>query len=97
MNKLELIMSLHIEEYKQRLDLIIEVLNELARMKVKLALEFLEISRYSFNCFNDDNKPKEGYILKRNDSTRIYKFYKKMSGYFFLFFKMEYKMACFKR
>jgi hypothetical protein len=31
-------------------------------------LEFLEISRHSFDCFNDGNKPKEGYVLKKSFS-----------------------------
>jgi hypothetical protein len=69
-NKLELIFNLEVNEYKSRLDLIIEVLNRLARLKIKIALEFLELSRYSFNCFNEDIKPKEGYIMKRSDNSR---------------------------
>jgi phosphatidylserine/phosphatidylglycerophosphate/cardiolipin synthase-like enzyme len=51
---------------------VLEIMNNLLpsiRDKV-FFLEFLEISRHSFDCFNDGNKPKEGYILKRNGNSR---------------------------
>jgi hypothetical protein len=51
---------------------VLEIMNNLIpsiRDKI-FFLEFLEISRHSFDCFNDGNKPKEGYILKRNGNSR---------------------------
>ena len=68
--KINLILNLEIDEYKQRIELIINVLNIVTKYKYRLIFEFFEISRYSFNCFNDNNKPKEGYILKSSMSKK---------------------------
>jgi phosphatidylserine/phosphatidylglycerophosphate/cardiolipin synthase-like enzyme len=69
---LPLLARLDYEEYVNCILQIIDMLNTLlGYRKIRdqiFFLEFLEISRHSFDCFNEGNKPKEGYIKKRAGS-----------------------------
>jgi hypothetical protein len=66
----------------QNLRIIVQLINSLAefpliRDKI-FFLEFIEISRHSFDCFNDGNKPKEGYVLKKSLSKNDNSCFKKI-------------------
>lgn len=69
---LPLIAKLNYEEYANCTTQIIDLLNSLLKYrKIRdqlFFLEFLEVSRHSFDCFNEGIKPKEGYIKKRTGS-----------------------------
>jgi hypothetical protein len=71
---MELLLLIDIELYPYKMNLIIDVLNELSKYKIKSVFEFFEISRYSFNCFNEHHKPKEGHvmILKEMKGTKTF-------------------------
>jgi hypothetical protein len=59
------------EDYRTKHTSIIEVLNnflKFEKLRARLSfLEFLEISNYSFDGFNEGVKPKEGYVLKQSN------------------------------
>ena len=68
---LDTLVSDKIEVMKLKDIFIINFLNQLLNFQIikefLIVFEFLEISSQSFHCFNDGNKPKEGYILKQVD------------------------------
>lgn len=68
---IEFLCSSKLDEYKGRTSVISEIINQLInipRVRNKMVfLEFLEISQHSFN---EETKPKEGYILKQSKILR---------------------------